>query len=97
MSALGVPTGGGAGIGRYGFKFNNRRCIDPTAAKGGTVPPGYPNDTYPALLTSGERVIPKGLDISSMGSVEFEPVELVIKDNTLSGILKKANKKQSIY
>jgi len=29
-------------------------------AKGGTVPEGYPNDSFPALLTSGETVIPKG-------------------------------------
>lgn len=27
-------------------------------ADGGVVPPGYPNDTYPALLTSGETVVP---------------------------------------
>ena len=29
-------------------------------AEGGTIPPGYPNDTYPALLTSGEKVTPPG-------------------------------------
>jgi TP901 family phage tail tape measure protein len=28
-------------------------------ATGGIVPMGYPNDTYPALLTSGETVLPK--------------------------------------
>lgn len=27
-------------------------------ANGGTVPNGYPNDTYPALLSSGETVVP---------------------------------------
>lgn len=27
-------------------------------ANGGVVPGGYPNDTYPALLTSGETVVP---------------------------------------
>ena len=27
---------------------------------GGVVPPGYPNDTYPALLSSGETVTPPG-------------------------------------
>jgi len=31
-------------------------------AKGGIVPPGYPNDSYPAMLTSGETVLPKGLN-----------------------------------
>ncbi len=30
-------------------------------AKGGTVPGGFPNDTFPALLTSGERVIPANI------------------------------------
>jgi hypothetical protein len=30
----------------------------PQMAGGGIVPPGYPGDTYPALLTSGEAVIP---------------------------------------
>jgi TP901 family phage tail tape measure protein len=28
-------------------------------ATGGIVPAGFPNDTYPALLTSGEMVVPK--------------------------------------
>lgn len=28
-------------------------------AKGGMIPPGYPNDSFPAMLTSGEVVIPK--------------------------------------
>ena len=26
-------------------------------AKGGTVPPGYPRDTFPAMLTTGEEVL----------------------------------------
>jgi TP901 family phage tail tape measure protein len=29
-------------------------------AKGGKIPAGYPNDTYPAMLTSGETVLPPG-------------------------------------
>lgn len=29
-------------------------------AEGGVVPSGYPNDTYPAMLTSGETVTPAG-------------------------------------
>lgn len=35
-------------------------------ASGGVVPPGYPNDTYQALLTSGETVVPKRLSESPM-------------------------------
>jgi hypothetical protein len=26
--------------------------------QGGIVPPGYPNDSYPAMLSSGEKVVP---------------------------------------
>lgn len=29
-------------------------------ATGGVIPPGYPNDTFPAMLTSGETVTPAG-------------------------------------
>jgi hypothetical protein len=32
----------------------------PGFAEGGIVPGGFPNDSYPALLTSGESVIPPG-------------------------------------
>jgi len=32
----------------------------PKMAGGGIIPPGYPNDTYPAMLTSGEEIIPAG-------------------------------------
>lgn len=32
----------------------------PSFATGGIVPDGFPNDSYPAWLTSGEMVIPKG-------------------------------------
>lgn len=38
-------------------------------AFGGVVPPGFPNDTYPAMLTSGETVIPAGQ--SAMGDVSL--------------------------
>ena len=33
---------------------------DGKGAAGGVVPPGYPNDSYHALLTSGETVTPMG-------------------------------------
>lgn len=35
-------------------------------AEGGVVPPGFPNDTYPAFLTSGETVIPAPRPLPSM-------------------------------
>lgn len=34
----------------------------PKLQHGGEIPPGYPNDTYPAFLSSGETVLPKKLD-----------------------------------
>jgi len=35
--------------------------------KGGIVPAGFPNDTYPAMLSSGETVIPKPIPLPSGG------------------------------
>jgi hypothetical protein len=71
----------------------------PKMAEGGLVPKGYPNDTYPALLTSGETIVPPGklAETSLKDPIDFEPVEFVIKDNQLVGILKKANTKKSLY
>ena len=40
----------GAGVGYLGSG-------EPGFAKGGIVPPGYPNDTYRARLSSGEAVV----------------------------------------
>lgn len=36
----------------------------PGFAQGGVVPPGYPNDTFLARLTSGERIIPAGQQLA---------------------------------
>lgn len=33
---------------------------------GGEVPPNFPNDTYPAMLSSGETVLPKPIPLSSV-------------------------------
>jgi TP901 family phage tail tape measure protein len=37
--------------------------------KGGIVPQGYPNDTYPAMLTTGEMVFPKNRVKELMGII----------------------------
>ena len=39
-------------------KILDPRGAIPGFAEGGVVPPGYPNDTYPALLSSDETVMP---------------------------------------
>jgi TP901 family phage tail tape measure protein len=66
-------------------------------AKGGIVPPGYPNDTYPALLTSGERVLPKGISNITPPEYRWEDVKFVIEDDQLVGILKKKAVKNASY
>jgi len=106
-----IPKGGGKGGGWLGFLGKILGLVGAVAApefgipafllgegikgaKGGTVPRGFPNDTYPALLTSGETVIPKGLN--NITQLQFEPVEFVIKENQLVGILRKANTRKQL-
>jgi hypothetical protein len=57
--------------------------------EGGVVPPGYPNDSYPAMLTSGEKVVPPG-KLETGGGKE----ELVtrVKGRDLEIIRKRWNK-----
>ena len=73
----------------------------PKMVTGGTVPQGYLNDNYPALLTSGETVIPApgklNQNMLNRTPIEFEDVRFVIEENQLVGILKKANVRKSIY
>lgn len=66
----------------------------PGFAQGGTVPPGYPNDTYLAKLTSGEQIIPAGKENNSM-SDWANTVVFKIEGYTLTGILQKQSKKLS--
>jgi len=62
----------------------------PTMAEGGIVPGGYPGDTYPALLTSGERVIPPGKLDSQSSKIEVE--DIVLEGENLRIILARATK-----
>lgn len=59
LTILNILTGGGAKFGAI-LKTAAGSMGITKMASGGTVPPGYPNDTFPAMLTSGEKVIPKG-------------------------------------
>lgn len=59
---IGVATAA-AGIGLLMAMMEGAKSKAKSAAKmsgGGEVPPGYPNDTYPALLSSRETVFPPG-------------------------------------
>ena len=49
----------------------NKKQTGTGMANGGIVPPGYPNDSFPARLTSGEKVIPLGhKDIDNVRRIE---------------------------
>lgn len=58
--AVGVSGGGGKKVDVIGAVGNAIGVKVPKIklASGGTVPSGFPNDTFPAKLTSGEMVIP---------------------------------------
>ncbi len=59
-------------------------------AKGGVVPEGYPNDSYPAMLSSGEAVIPPKalpnykrddkLHITVEGRVKGQDIHYIVKE-----------------
>jgi len=67
-------------------------------AKGGVVPGGYPNDTYPALLSSGETVIPAGKSFSMLSNTSgTTTVKFRIEGRELVGILQSMGKLQQSY
>ena len=94
-----IITGGTVGKVSSGLKIGQPGGIFgiPIFAKGGIVPRGYPNDTYPALLTSGETVLPKEIRDIVAPVYQFEDVKFVIEDNQLVGILKKSDNKKANY
>ena len=55
------------GFGKFMFTSLGRGM-----ASGGTVPEGYPNDSYFARLSSGETVLPKGFNFNSIGLPRYE-------------------------
>jgi hypothetical protein len=65
----------------------------PGLAQGGVIPAGFPNDTYPALLSSGETVVPPGKLNDLMGG----EVVFTIKGDTLVGVLNKSKRKTASY
>jgi TP901 family phage tail tape measure protein len=59
-------------------------------ANGGVIPTGYPNDTYPAMLSSGETVVPPGKLPSLTGrsqTIQFKPVKLHVDGREIWGML----------
>jgi hypothetical protein len=70
----------------------------PVFAKGGIVPAGFPNDTFPAMLSSGEMVLPQNVIDSITRPSDFSgEVRFEIEGDRLVGILQKQGKKSSLY
>jgi TP901 family phage tail tape measure protein len=89
---LGLVLGAAAGAATIAL-FES---IVPKFAKGGVIPQGYPNDTYPAMLSSGEKVIPANVDVSNKNNDWAGEVIFRIDGYELVGILNKQNKKTNI-
>jgi len=98
-SIVELITGGGTELGgRVLTQLKKTTGVFKGFAKGGVVPPGYPNDTYPALLSSGEvvftpsqlRMLTGAMDWS--GEVRFE-----IEDDKLVGILERRERRINSY
>jgi TP901 family phage tail tape measure protein len=66
-------------------------------AEGGIIPAGYPNDTYPALLSSNEVVIPPD-KLNNLVAPSFDSSKIVfeIEGYKLVGMVKKEMKRQSL-
>ena len=63
-------------------------------AEGGIVPAGYPNDTYPALLSSGEKVIPPG-KLGSQ-SVDVQVQDILLEGDAIRIILRRSMEKHNL-
>jgi ABC-type transporter Mla subunit MlaD len=89
FTVFAIPLLVGAAVGMVNTALNKI----PKFAEGGIVPPGYPNDSYPAMLSSGEVVTPpKKLDsVFSGGEVRFR-----IDGRELVGIMQKTTMKYNL-
>jgi len=56
---VGGLIGATIGVGALKALISSEVPPVPNMAHGGLVPPGHPNDSFPAMLSSGERVIPQ--------------------------------------
>lgn len=92
MNMVGKGTGGGFGkiftglLGGGGFGAG--------MATGGIVPPGYPNDTFPARLTSNEAVIPLDRIDSIIGGGGGQTLTARVSGNDLLFLLEKTGRSQ---
>jgi hypothetical protein len=83
-----------AAWGKYTSQINSAAQM----ANGGIIPPGYPNDTYPAMLSSGETVLPKALSGITMQN-DSTPKEVLIRfqNGSLEGYLNYQKRKSNSF
>src|SRR6056297_125529 len=95
---LAVTTGGGSLIGSaatgFGeiFKAGFGQLSGFGMQAGGVVPSGYPNDSYPAMLTSGETVTPPD-KLPGSGKIEVTG-RLIGRGDDLEAIITEAQRKK---
>lgn len=101
---LSIVSSGASGAGGFLSKFGTlipnmamgRYASGTNYASGGWSLVG---ENGPELMNvpKGAQILPHSLSNLAAQTISFEPVELVIKDNTLTGFIRKANKKNSLY
>jgi hypothetical protein len=88
----------GAGMAAAFSAFWNR--FIPKLATGGIIPPGFPNDSFPAMLSSGEAVIPLDRHNDFIGNKEINlnirlTGDVRARDNELAYIINQVIKKRA--
>jgi len=63
-------------------------------ASGGVIPGGYPNDTYPALLSSGERVLTPAQNSQYESGMRIAVDDIKIKGTDMYLIMKEVERKR---
>lgn len=97
-ASVGGPFAAATGAAAAGAAAAAFGSIVPAAmATGGTVPGGYQNDTYPALLSSGETVIPAPIPLAAGVGMQGGQVDFIIRGENLYGTWKKQQSKENRY
>ena len=81
ITAMAAIAAGIAAVAIGTVLMNTVKKKSPAMAEGGQVPLGYPNDTYPARLTSGEIVVPP----KKLGNALSEIMARMNPANALAG------------
>jgi len=93
-----IITGGGSGAMSFGkiFKGNFFKSFkDITGmAQGGVVPGGFPGDTFPALLTSGETVLPANSNLGGNNNMEIIIKTDITRGEDIYWVVEEVKRKQ---